>query len=221
MIFKLVIDAAMTVVLILLMSFERIGRAAHEWLGLGMFILFIAHHVLNRKWLRNLPRGRYSALRIFRTVIAAMVLLCMLGAMVSAVILSREIFGFLHLRGGRSFARQLHMLAAYWGFTFMSLHLGLHWGMILEMIRKAAGVRSRSGARTWGLRAAALGFSGFGLYAFFKNKIPDYLLLRSHFVFFDWEQPLVLLFLEYIAMMVLWACVCYYLLTGFRKIRRS
>lgn len=49
MIFKLVIDAAMTVVLILLMSFERIGRAAHEWLGLGMFVLFIAHHVLNRK----------------------------------------------------------------------------------------------------------------------------------------------------------------------------
>lgn len=125
-----------------------------------------------------------------------MVLLCMLGAMASAVMLSREVFGFLHLRGGRSFARQLHMLAAYWGFIFMSLHLGLHWG----------------------LRAAALGFSGFGLYAFFKNKIPDYLFLRSHFVFFDWEQPLVLMFLEYIAMVVLWVCVCYYLLMGFREI---
>ena len=165
------------------------------------------------------------------------------------------------------------MLAAYWGFIFMSLHLGLHWGMILEMIRKAAGVRSGSGfraiphngarifderfcpkrkygkcgntlcishfshctigakdpsktaapivrccLRTWGLRAAALGFSGFGLYAFFKNKIPDYLFLRSHFVFFDWEQPLVLMFLEYIAMVVLWVCVCYYLLMGFREI---
>ena len=48
-----------------------------------------------------------------------MVLLCMLGAMASAVMLSREVFGFLHLRGGRSFARQLHMLAAYWDFIFM------------------------------------------------------------------------------------------------------
>lgn len=194
--FRLVVDAAMTVLLILLLTFERVGRAAHEWLGMGIFALAMVHLVLNRKWIRNLPKGRYSVLRVIRTVLAAMVMLCMLGAMVSAVILSREVFGFLHIRGGRSFGRVLHMLAAYWGFLFMSLHLGLHWGMILGMIQKAAGVRSSSALWTWILQAVALGLSGFGLYAFFKNKIPDYLFLRSYFVFFDWEQPLVLMLLE-------------------------
>ena len=32
----------MTVLPMLLMAFERIGRTAHEWIGAGMFVLFNA-----------------------------------------------------------------------------------------------------------------------------------------------------------------------------------
>lgn len=35
-----------------------------------------------------------------------------------------------------SFARRLHILGAYWGFLLMSRHLGLHWNMIIGMLRK-------------------------------------------------------------------------------------
>ncbi len=51
---KIATDVAMTVLLMLLMAFELIGRMAHEWMGIGMFLLFILHHVLNRKWSKNL-----------------------------------------------------------------------------------------------------------------------------------------------------------------------
>lgn len=72
---KLLVDVCMTVLLMLLMAFELIGRAAHEWIGLGMFVLFVLHHILNRKWSRSLFRGKVTPLRILQTVSAGLVLL--------------------------------------------------------------------------------------------------------------------------------------------------
>ena len=49
MIGKITVDLGMTILLMLLMAFELIGRTAHEWIGAGMFVLFIFHHILNEK----------------------------------------------------------------------------------------------------------------------------------------------------------------------------
>ena len=67
MIMKIVIDIAMTAALLLLMTYERIGQAAHEWIGIGIFVLFVIHHVLNGKWSKSLLKGKYTALRIMQT----------------------------------------------------------------------------------------------------------------------------------------------------------
>ena len=53
----------MTVLLLLLMTYERIGGAVHEWLGISIFVLFVLHHILNIKWTRALFKGRYSAFK--------------------------------------------------------------------------------------------------------------------------------------------------------------
>ena len=123
-ILKMAVDGVMTVLLLLLMAYELVGRAAHEWIGLIMFVLLIAHHILNRGWLKNLRKGRYTPYRVLQTALAGLVLLSMLGQMVSALLISREVFAFLPFTGGVGFGRTLHMLAAYWGFIFLSLHLG-------------------------------------------------------------------------------------------------
>ena len=60
----------------------------------------------------------------------------MFGSMLSGVILSNHVFPSITIRGWRSFARSLHMISAYWGFVLMSLHLGLHWNMMMGMARK-------------------------------------------------------------------------------------
>ena len=59
-ILKIVVDIGMTVMLLLLMTYELIGEAAHEWLGIGMFVLFVIHHILNRKWSRSVFKGKYT-----------------------------------------------------------------------------------------------------------------------------------------------------------------
>lgn len=135
---KMAVDLAMTVLLFCLMAYLLVGETAHEWLGVAMFGLFLLHHGLNGHWHHNLAKGRYTPLRVFQTVVDVLILLAMAGLMVSGVILSRVVFSFLPISGGMGFARTLHMLASYWGFLFISLHLGLHWGVVMSVMRKAA-----------------------------------------------------------------------------------
>ena len=49
--FKILIDILLTAALLLLMPYELVGEAAHEWIGVGMFVILIIHHILNRKWI--------------------------------------------------------------------------------------------------------------------------------------------------------------------------
>ena len=92
---KLAVDAAMTVLLLLLMAFELVGRAAHEWIGVGMFFAFLLHHLLNGGWTKRLFQGKYTPYRILQTVMAALVFLAILGSFASAVFISQEVFAFL------------------------------------------------------------------------------------------------------------------------------
>ena len=122
-ILKIITDIAMTVILLLLMAYSLVVEALHEWLGIGMFLLFILHHALNSKWSSSLFKGKYTAYRIMQTLLVVLALVSMLGSMVSGIVLSRHALSFLQIRGGQSWARTLHMLSAYWGFVFISLHL--------------------------------------------------------------------------------------------------
>jgi len=135
-ILKIVVDIGMTVMSLLLMTYELIGEAAHEWFGIGMFALFIIHHILNRKWSRSVFKGKYTLLRIWQTVLVIGILITMAGSMYGGVILSKHALSFLPIEGGRAFAREIHMVSAYCGFVLMSLHLGSHWGMMMGMARR-------------------------------------------------------------------------------------
>lgn len=107
MITKIIIDIGMTVVLIFLMAYELVGRKTHEWLGVGMFLLFVAHHILNRGWIKGMFRGRYSPFRILQTISVILALLSMLCSMVSGIVMSRYVFRFLDISVSRSWARMI------------------------------------------------------------------------------------------------------------------
>jgi len=57
------IDAAMLLLLPVLMAEILTGQQAHEWLGSGMVLLFVLHHILNFGRMRNLFKEKYSPLR--------------------------------------------------------------------------------------------------------------------------------------------------------------
>lgn len=217
MICKIVVDVIMTVLLLFLMARQITGDSAHEWLGAGMFVLWIAHHILNRNWYRHLFKGKYTPVRILQTVTNFAVLLSMFGLMISGVVLSREVFAFLPISGGIALARTLHILSAFWGFVLMALHLGLHWNIILNMVRKAAGGVVSKPMRI-SLRIAAGLIAGYGLYAFLKNQFLSYMFLTASFVYFDYEQPVLLFFTDYIAIMGLFVFLAHYISKGIQRL---
>lgn len=208
---KLIVDCLMVATLLLLMSYELIGKATHEWMGTGMLGLFIFHLLLNWKWGKSILKGRYNILRVCQLILVVLLLIsavCLIG---SGIILSRHVFNFLPIQVGRSFARKLHMFSAYWGFVLMAIHLGLHWNILLNRIYKMLNIKVLTNAYKWGSRILSMAFAGYGIYAFIKRNIGSYLLLKTQFAFFDFEEPLILFFIDYLSIISLFVFIVYYL----------
>jgi hypothetical protein len=191
----------MTVALMASMGYQLWGDVAHEWIGTGMYGLFVAHHLLNFRWYRAMFRGRYTGYRIAQLITDVLVFVAMIGLMVSGVMLSSHIFTFIPLGSGIAFARLLHMLASYWGFVLMALHLGLHWGVVIGIARRFTGTTTLSPIARLLLTAAGIAMTAYGIYVFIDRELPTYMFLQTLFVFLDYEESKVLFYVDYLAMM--------------------
>ena len=200
----------MTAALYACMAYMLVGEEAHEWIGSGLALLFVMHNALNRKWYAALLTGRYTPLRAFQTAVNLLCLVSMAAAAVSGAAMSRYLYDIPFLSGGASLARTVHMLAAYWGYCFVSLHLGLHWSMMLGMMKNAAAPQRAPRWITPLLRTAGAAAALLGAHALMRHSLLDYMFLRNQFVFFDTERPLCLFFLDYAAIMALWAWLAHY-----------
>lgn len=214
---KIIIDLLMTAVLLALMAFQITGQELHEWFGAGMFALFLAHNILNFKWYKNLFRGKYTMFRALQTVINLVVFISMLCLAYSGILMSRYALSFIPLDGSMALARQMHMAAAYWGFVLMSIHAGLHYGMLVGMVGKKVKDRNIPKAAVWILRVFAVLIAAYGAVCFYRANIISYMMFINQFAFFDFEQSAVSVFAEYAAMMGLWIWISYYLAKILKK----
>ncbi|HBC91495.1 MAG TPA: hypothetical protein DCZ10_00940 [Pelotomaculum sp.] len=212
----MVIDFVMIVLMLVVMASRLIGNTAHELLGVSLILLFIVHHILNRQWYKTLLKGRYNALRVLHTAVNMLLLVTMLALMVSAVLISRSVFAFLDLNGGL-IGRQIHLLATYWGFILMSIHLGMHWGMIMGAVRKLTKTNSPNRNCTYMLRIIAGLIAVYGVYASFVREVGAKLILYYSYDFWNYDQSAVIFFVDYLCIMGLYVCVTYYLLRLFRN----
>lgn len=212
------IDILMTALLLGLMGYQITGQLFHEWLGAGMLVLFIAHNILNIRWYGSLFKGKYRLPRIIQIIVNLSVLVSMLCLGYSGIVMSRHVFAPLSIHGPMATARRMHMAASYWGFVLMSFHLGMHWGMVTGMFGRLPGGGKRSGMSVRVLRLAAVLIAGYGLFLFIRKDIVSYMFLKNEFVFFDFEQSILSVFLEYTAMMGFWIFAGFYITKGAGKL---
>ncbi len=208
---KIIIDFLMTAGLLFLMGFQLWGNVAHEWVGAFMLILFVAHHILNGNWYKNIGKGRYTPIRVFWLVINVLVFTAMLAVMYSGIVMSRHVFVFLPLKGGMAFARRLHILGSYWSFLLMSLHLGLHWSMFAGIAGKMGRWGNKPGRMKYFCFFAGLLIAVYGVVVFIRRDIVSNLLLRNEFVFLDFEESALHLYLDYLAMTGTFVFVSHYI----------
>lgn len=208
---KVSIDIIMTGLLFILMAYQYIGEERHEIAGASMFVLFILHHLLNKSWYKNLSKGKYSASRVVLILTDILLFADMIGLMLSGVSMSRHVFRFLNLGVSKSFAREIHMTASYAGFLLMGFHIGLHYGMIMNMVRRIFGKEKKQPSRTWSLRIVALCIAVYGAYALIRRDLLAYIFQSIKFAFLNYDEPAFLFFAEYGAIMGLMIFIAYYL----------
>ncbi len=208
---KIITDCIMIILLPLLMSYALIGEALHEWLGIAMFLVFIIHHILNRKWLKSIFKSKYTPYRTYTNIINTLLCVIMIALPVSGILMSKHAVPFLSISGGVSFARTVHMTTSYWGFVLMSLHLGNHANMMMNGMRKMFKIKNESTARKLTLRIIAAAISAYGIYAFVKRRIASYLFMQSMFAFFDLSENKLFFFADYAAMIVMFAAAGHYI----------
>lgn len=126
---KMMLDLVMTVLFFAEMAYYLEGNFLHEWLGVLLIVLFLVHNIWNRSWYKGLFRGKYPPVRLLMLLVNLLFLLSMIGSAVSGMMLSRDALAFLNLRAGM-LGRRLHMVSTSWFFLLMTMHIGLHWGMM-------------------------------------------------------------------------------------------
>ncbi len=195
--FRIALDIVMASLMPVLMAYSLAGETLHEIVGSVIFILFIVHHVLNRKWYGAAFKGKYTPRRIFQTVLNAALLAFMILQPVSGILLSKHLYTFIPVLPVTATLRAIHMIVPYWGYVLLSVHAGTHMIPLFSKVKKALFMRL--------FVCADVLISGYGVYAFIRRGFPGYMSGNTMFAFFDTSEPLVLFLLDYVAIMVLFA----------------
>ena len=210
---QLIIDITMAVLLPLLMAYSLIGEAFHEVVGTAMFVLFIVHHILNRKWYGVLFKGKYTARRVFQTVLNTLLLVVMILQPVSGILMSKHLFTFLPSLPISAQVRSIHMLLAYWGYVLMCVHAGTH-------LTPPLGKLGQKNKKASVMLYVILGYiSAYGGVAFVQRGFPGYMSGKTAFAFFDYGEPILLFLFDYLAIMVLFMMIGYLTVYALSRLR--
>lgn len=204
---RIILDASMTVLFLLQMAYHLMGNSFHEWIGIVLFVLVMIHNILNWKWYTGLRKGKYIPARLFHTVLNFLLLISCLCLMFSAVLLSPTLSAPLQLQA-TMLGREMHMIFTTWTFILMSVHIGLHWDMVVGAIKKQITNRR---CFCWNTaRVVVLFVSIYGVYALISRGLPQRMFLQVKYVFFDYEESFVLFIGDYVAMLCLFAGIAYW-----------
>ncbi len=197
-IIKRVVDAVLTALLLFLMAYQVTGDVIHEWLGIGMTLLLIVHHLLNRKWYGSVFKGKYNPYRIVMTSVNTLLFVSIALTAITGMAMSGHAVPFLYGFIGMMTARSLHLAMSYWSFIFMGIHIGLH-------IKTA--VAKLKGKQLLVFRISFTAVSGVGCWLLLKSGIVNYIFFKSHFAFLDYTKAKWLVIIENLAMLIFCAFV--------------
>jgi hypothetical protein len=161
---KITLDVVMTVTLALLYNSHVFSMAFHEIAGLGIFGLLVIHCLLNRKWVVAVTKqflGKPLSAKIrFGYGIDALLLITFLTIITSGICESQVLFP----SGGEKdrLWRSVHHFSAGISVVLVGIHLGLHWGFVKGMFKKAMHIHEKA-ARPMSMAVLALVLA-FGVY---------------------------------------------------------
>ncbi len=135
---KIIIDAVMSILFLLLMNTAWTGLLLHEWIGIGIIALFAAHLVINRQWIASVTKSLTTLgnWRVIGQYILNFLLTLAMGlTLVSGVLISQYVLPFLAMPNINLWLT-LHSVASWLTLGIIIAHTALHWRWIQSVIRR-------------------------------------------------------------------------------------
>lgn len=211
LLWRLIITAAAAMLLLLGLAYWWQGNLFHEIVGTLMFLLLIGHNVINRWWYGTILRTPPDRRRRILVVVNLALLLPMLVLLVTSIAISQSLFAFLSMQTSFT-VRQVHVLAAYWALVVFSIHLGLHWPIVMNAIARMAGFVERNRLRTTALRLVAGATALYGLIALATMDLGSKLINRTTMDMWDFQNGAVLFLINFATIVGLFATLTHYLI---------
>lgn len=206
---RLVLDFVAAGLLLIDLAYYWLGGTLHELVGTGMFLLVIVHNVFNRRWYGTLPRTRWQARGLINAGVTLMLLISMLALLITSVLISHTLSGFISLNGGFT-ARQIHILAAYWALVIVAIHLGLRWPMIMGLTRALFRISTSSAVRNLLLRGLSVAIAIQGVRSSIALDVGTKLSNQVTLDWWNFDESVVGFFLHCIAVAGLYIFLTYY-----------
>ena len=215
MVIRLGVDLSMTVLMVVAMAYQVTGNMIHELVGTALLGLFILHNIFNRKWYKAIFSGKYNVRRILGVVVNFLFLISVAVILISSAPISADVFPFLSSSYDMTW-RQIHVLTSYWGFIFMAVHIGLSWGMIINAVRKMAGIKHASRIRTIALRVLAVVIVVYGVQTSFERGIGEKLTIYNPFGW-GYDDSAVRFLIDYLSIMGIYISGTHYAVKFIQK----
>lgn len=131
---KLIVDILMFILMILEFSRMYMEPIYHEILGIILLILVIIHLILNIRYIKNIPKGKYNLKRIIMVVINILFMILFLLSLIFGILSSQDLFTFMNVNNMKIVS--LHKTLAYISLIILGLHLGINFNAMFGKISK-------------------------------------------------------------------------------------
>ena len=163
---RIILDAAMAVLLILMYKKTAISLEFHEIGGLVVGGMFLFHNLLNRKWIVGISRRIFSRSLAPRVrvgyAVNVLLLICVVFIAVSGIMISKTLLT--GISGNVARATLGHYFFSAVALMLVGMHIGLHWSFIRTTFAKRLRL-PRIVARPLGIvcLAAVLIYGGYSM----------------------------------------------------------
>lgn len=166
-----ILDAAIFILFLLVMSFHFLPRILHEIFGVIMAAAVVIHFFINRRQFFYSFRGKKSARKIFSILINFSMLISFVTILVTGILISNHIFhDLIPLELRRNFSvHQLHVSLPYLFVIFLGCHIGLHWRELVKIKNSLL------------QKIFMAGIICAGIYGSFLNRVGDRILMKHIF----------------------------------------
>jgi len=217
---RLALPALMASSLLLCLAYWWLGNLPHEISGTGLFVLLGWHIASNRRWFKNMFRGRYNGRRLVTLALHLLLIANMTILLATSVAISKSIVGIGQFPATARL-RELHWFSAYWAVIVVGVHLGLHWPRVMTSGRTMLGLPAPGRFQIWALRCAAAFAFCFGIWSFILLGVWTKLTFRYSLDFWDFSASAAPFFGHWAGVATLPTIFTYYLTLWWRARGRA